>query len=381
VQQSNTKKAHLNNSSTSTRIITALLVNEGDHQVRQLFAKIGAEIESIEREGIHIDGIHYTFEFYLTSDYKMLELLFGLGGASATYCCIYCLVEQRQLLLWEEFPLRSLEDMKNFAHPLVGLSEKEIKKLSPKHYSQKYSPILNLSLDRTIVDILHLKMNMGKKFEDIRRRMMQELSHDESLKEAKKSYKKMKINRKLTGLNGKQTEKIFDDIEEFSRCVAGHSKYEELKKCMRDFWQLFDIMRQHIVSESQIYEFEYQAPMWGERMKTHFGEYIQRFVYLHVFVMHGGRLMRRFGGLSKWSCEGFEHVNHVMKELKFKSTNHGGGKRKQGSCMAELAQAAKKVNAKGAKVGKQVTNKQTKCSICKQTGHNKITCNNKENVT
>jgi len=67
------------------------------------------------------------------------------------------------------------------------------------------------------------------------------------------------------------------------------------------------------------------ARMFGSRMAHYFGEYVTTFVYVHIFVMHGSELLRIHNdGLGRWSCEGFEHVNYVLKELRIRSTSHGG---------------------------------------------------------
>jgi len=68
-----------------------------------------------------IDEIKRDCVFRLCSDYKMLRLMYGLGGASSTYCCIYCNVKQGDMLEFKECEKRTLGEMKEAARRLEEL--------------------------------------------------------------------------------------------------------------------------------------------------------------------------------------------------------------------------------------------------------------------
>jgi hypothetical protein len=245
-----------NNSSKYTKIICAVHQKESENSIEGLMKLSIDEIEEIKKNGLDVDGVRHNFVFKLSSDYKMIRLLYGLGGAASTYCCIYCDVKQKELLKYEnknkerklqdlilaskrlEEKLEAIERKKRSSNnipvvtnnitPTIPNDDKESKKKKKRkpltqrekeskkseYMNQKYPPIVTFEISDCIIDILHLKINMTRKFEDIRNSMCEELGN-ERVALAKKIDKELKIYRKITGLTGKQGEKIFRNVDKW----------------------------------------------------------------------------------------------------------------------------------------------------------------------
>jgi hypothetical protein len=156
--------------------------------------------------------------------------------------------------------------------------------------------------------------------------------------------------------------------------VSDHPLWSLLKLVMQTFWVLYGILRKEGTEETEIQEFEQMAVEFGKLMVFGFEKHIQKFVYLHLLVKHCGDLMRQNGGLGKWSCEGFEHINHVLKELRSKLSSHGGGRNNIGRSFQALTQGVKRVNAKSTERLVSLPKRQYKCGMCHKQGHNSSTC-------
>ena len=58
--------------------------------LKETMTAINAEIESLQSEGLNIDGSNIKFTFYLGADYKFILLVCGMQVANSNHACVFC---------------------------------------------------------------------------------------------------------------------------------------------------------------------------------------------------------------------------------------------------------------------------------------------------
>ena len=105
---------------------------------------------------MNVDGQEIKTELYLGGDYKFILLMLGLKGATSNYACAWCKTHKNDR--W-----RINNDYTSYNTPPLARTLKEMFEMSKKsrdNYCCDKQPILNIPLDRIVVDELHLMLRI-----------------------------------------------------------------------------------------------------------------------------------------------------------------------------------------------------------------------------
>jgi hypothetical protein len=84
------------NSDNTTRPLRVAWCGESHDTVIPML-HIQDEVNDLKKNGMDIDGKHYTFTFNYCADYKNVLLAYGKGGSGSSHPCIWCNGERKTL--------------------------------------------------------------------------------------------------------------------------------------------------------------------------------------------------------------------------------------------------------------------------------------------
>ena len=130
---------------------------ESYHTIKESFQSLFNEVNDLTAKGkMNVDGQEIQTELYLGGDYKFILLMLGLKGATSNYACAWCKTHKNDR--W-----RINNDYTSYNTPPLARTLKEMFEMSKKsrdNYCCDKQPILNIPLDRIVVDELHLMLRI-----------------------------------------------------------------------------------------------------------------------------------------------------------------------------------------------------------------------------
>ena len=327
---------------------TLLAILQGDENydlLKQSCSVVFDEVNSVIREGITIDGVNYKPEIFLGGDLKFLQTLQGLNvnSANAYYSCPICKVHiDNRSDLTKEWDFYHSSDMRRdyttYCECIMG---------------QKYQPLIQVDTDHIVPCLLHgllrihdvlngnvilemVQRDGRAKVDGQPQRFIRDFvelvrSCGVTYNVWEKTDSKKNIKHESTSLTGGAKLKVLELLPDKLR--KSDLLYEESKEqicCLwEDFLSLFTKVA-HCSSEDAQEVFN-QSKSWVENFHntpSRFGYSSSRMTpYMHIFCHHFPYYVSMYGGVSKYSGQGMEKLNDIVKFIHHRKTSRWDGEK------------------------------------------------------
>ncbi|CAC5386550.1 unnamed protein product [Mytilus coruscus] len=295
----------------------------------------------LSREKWHIAGTDINVKYFVSSDMKFIQLLLGLGSCTGEYACPWCKVSKNER--------SNLSFHWNFYHePSIARTVEEIAqeaKQNKKRFGCKHAPFLNLSVDQYIPDELHLMLRVT----DILLRNLindaKDLDSDLKLKRLPQTNLK-KLTELIQGcevafsfltnkageldwtsLSGSEKVKLLNQLPDQLLLQDGVIRDEtrnDVVSLWKDLLFLYKYINESTDCGSIVLE---KNKVWVENFlkigsKFRNGYNLHNVTpYMHCFVYHLPYFVENFGPLKKFSGQGVEKNNDIVKQIHQKKSN------------------------------------------------------------
>ncbi|XP_067025668.1 uncharacterized protein [Acropora muricata] len=130
-------------------------------EVKTCLNPVFAQVSDLKQNGIKLDGIHYTVEWYCCSDWKFLAMVYGLNSATGEYFCIwYCCTKAKIC----DFSIQDWPIERDLQQCIKNSAEKT----TDGRKGSIHEPIISIPFTQVIVDTLHLFLRiMGLLFHQV----------------------------------------------------------------------------------------------------------------------------------------------------------------------------------------------------------------------
>ncbi|XP_053374155.1 uncharacterized protein LOC123545375 [Mercenaria mercenaria] len=320
---------------TDQKVLAIVNCDENHDNVKKCFGPLFDEINELSSAGVITVGEEsYNIEIMVGGDMKFIQLLLGLNGSIGTYACPWCKVakDNRGDMTFPEGYYHTLEMLRTI---------QEISDLASTGKSGKQSfgvtgkPLLNIEPIRYVPDELHLLMRITDVL--LRNLIDDARSKDEYGRLTGQSCDNLDILVKAIqscGLTFKIWNAKNGDLDWTS--LSGNDKKTLLRELPdKLFFCLHEDTRDRVVSLWKEFSAIYSALCSGEGAEILFEttcQFIQNFIqigqlkrhgyhpsnvtpYMHVLAYHVPFFVKRYGGLSKFSGQGVEKTNDVIKQV------------------------------------------------------------------
>ena len=345
--------------------------------------------EAMDLEVISIDGKVYRVTWFLGGDWKFLALACGLDSATSTYACIWCKCPKTKrsdmALQW------SINDSTEGARSIKEICDKAKLPVNSKYrFNCSNKPIFPfIPMERVVIDHLHLFLRITDVLITMLIRDLQILDDlhgaQGTLPNNEKGKSLVTYQEFLNGpckikftwfidkeskrlkwrdLTGPEKIRLFKNINipELFPMLNNKNKTQKLWK---DFYSLVQQLSESECNDIDL--FDKSAKKW---VTEFVGLYQSKDVtpYIHAFSMHVSQFLHLHGNISSFTQQGLEKVNDITTKFYQRASNHHDSE--------SLKQILEKHNRLELLEhrGFSRTKQAQKCSVCRETGHNKRCC-------
>ena len=343
--------------------------------------------EFINLDTIEVNGKTIHVEKFLGGDLKFLNQVMGIDSFNSEHCCLWCKSDKKtrhdMTKHW------SMSDPEKGARTVEEITQCSKERDKSKKFNCHAPPLFrSIPVVHVVPDTLHLFMRIADqlvgqvisrlqvsdsitrvtkkhlehldKFTNISR--FQNFIHDIGIRDWHFGVKDSKLSyRSFTGVEHRKIIKHID----LKYLIPNDRKLTQI--C--DLWKNFEWLSSRWglkLSDSEIDEFESKAKQW---VSDWFRAYQAKDAtpYMHVMAYHLPEAMRLYGNIGQFCQQGLEKLNDFVTKWYFKSTNFGKNALKQVMLKQHRIQTLQGKCARNPKW-------KVKCSVCKESGHNKRTC-------
>ncbi|XP_028417141.1 uncharacterized protein LOC114541415 [Dendronephthya gigantea] len=337
-------------SAKGNRTIAVVDGKESYETMEESFGVVFQEINKIISNGkIKVDGQDIKTEFFLGGDYKFILLMLGLKGANSDYACAWCKLPKidrwrmdQHYSYFNTNPLsRSLEEIQE-------LCEK-----STNNFCCAKKPLLNIDLNHTIIDELHLLLrvtdvllenlvnecvNWDKEDEMDIMKGDERGVHLSNLVEVIRScgvsfnvWEKRDVNGRTSGqyewtsLMGHDKKILLAELPE----KMGLFLHPETSNLVAQIWRDFQVVYQQINKwepEGSVTEYWIKAKNWIKLFLQLNGKlegYERKRItpYMHIMVQHVPRFFELHHSIKQFTGQGVEKNNDVARSVVLRKSN------------------------------------------------------------
>lgn len=369
-----------------------LIVLKESEDYKSMKAGLGDLIKEVESLKTITVGEHtFAIEYFMGGDWKFLAMATGLDSASSTFACIWCKcpADQRANTIkkW------SITDAVSGARTIEENIRLCSSAPSTKRFNVSNLPLFpSIPLTNIIVDNLHLFLRVSDVLIDLLivelRRLdrvdkVTRISSLEKLAYLAKFQKAVK-DIGISGFTfwiGRESKKLK------WRTFTGPEKLLLLKKLnlielfpeaeniqeIQDLWhELLAVncclsVRPEHMQPTHAYDFESKA---RDFVKKFTNIYPSKHVtpYMHTMM---NQFMELHGSVLPFTQQGMEKYNDTMTKDYFRATSHRGEQ-----CLIQILQKQNRLELLETKAVKRKKRFDITCSLCKEHGHNRLTCQN-----
>lgn len=344
---------------------------------------------------LEVEEENYTIEFFLGGDMKFLLMACGLNSANGEYACIWCKCPSHQR--FDISKSWSLTDPEKGARTISEIKEMASKKRRGSKYGCVEQPLFpSIPISHVVIDTLHLLLRISDVLMNL---LLADLErHDELKKLNLKEFDPSKLpymakfqaflnddcgipfeiminekkEAKWRDLMGPEKHVLLQKIS-IPTLFPELSKAEERQEIWTQFYHLYKRICAESFSKDNIDHLQADLKQW---MTTFLAVYQSRHVtpYMHSFICHVPEFLTLYGNLTQFTQQGMEKLNDTSTKYYFRATNHH---KKDSAALSQLLLKRNRVEELEDQ-GNIRQKRNLSCSICKESGHNKKTCPNKE---
>ena len=296
--------------SRSPQLVGISAQKEDYNTLKPAMDEINAEIDSIQKEGIEVDGQLIRFSFYLCADYKFLLLVCGFKEANSKFACIFC-------------------ESANSAYHKKGQKRREkICKGCIGVFRDNLLPAI--PADRVVVDVLHLFLRTSDKLFML---ICREVPGENLRDFVDKLRENISCRGKIVFSDGKVDFRNLDSndrrkILEFfatSTCLAdilGKTRGAQIRILMVKYLKVLEMLR----SSDDAAVVETECATFASMFLTLYQSSMVT-PYLHIVQNHCHEIVQRVGCLNAFTQQQVEKLNHMATAAYFSATNFKDGMR------------------------------------------------------
>ena len=328
-----------------------------------------------------VDGNIVHVDKYLGGDLKFLNQVTGIASFAATHSCLWC-----------KCPKDLRFDMsQNWSMSDPSLGARTIEEIcalaKKKRLGCTRQPLFtSVPIVKTVPDTLHLFIRIADQLiyqiikflqdkDEFVKLTAEKLKTCRHLNRFEKFVKEIRINDwnfwikdgklEYDSFTGPEHRRIMAKIN-FQELIPDHPKLNLIESLWSRFGSLMDKLDQDM-SNDQIDEFEKEAKQWCEMYGKEV--YLSKDVtpYMHILAFHLPEAMRLHGNVVNFCQQGLEKLNHLVTKWYFRSTNFGKNALKQ------IMHKQQRIRTLEGHCRRPPAFNMT-CTKCKNTGHNKRTC-------
>ena len=294
----------------------------------QCLNELAFEIDNFNDEIIVRDKV-FKIKKKFGGDWKFLASILGLRGANGKNPCLYCKwensKEKAKTPIGKEWSVTDVSKKARSIKEAIALAENNIQK---DGYARM--PIFkSIDTQDYVVDMLHLFLRITDKLEALFFLDLEQLDYLNKTKTQQKYLNDLKekfnINKpfyvkenhiELSSLMGPQKERLFQNIN-VKDYANEHEKINEIEKIWKDFWIIYNEIRDNNFSPDQI---KMRTDEWWQTFKQVYHESHET-PYIHVFVNHLQELSELHGDINNYNQQGLEKLNDLTTTHFFRNTN------------------------------------------------------------
>ncbi len=328
----------------SSRSHIALAIMQGKEDYDTMLSccrPVLQELKDVLSNGITIEGTHYQPHMHLGGDMKFLQTILGINvsSSSAYYSCIYCCVHK--------------DDRADMSFDLdyysTGKLRRDYKKPFKAGLGHKYETLIIIDLDDIVpctlhlllrvTDVLEMALIQEMKQRDIKARIEKEPQRFltglvDMINSIGISYRvwekseKGKTSEQKTSLTGTAKLKLLQELPDklMSSDLLHENTKQQICQLWKDFLKLYSIINHGPLPDPQ--ELFKQCKKWILDYQT-IGKkrlgYETVTPYMHILVYHIPHFTSLHGTLAKFSGQGVEKLNDVVKKIHHQKTNKWDG--------------------------------------------------------
>ena len=302
------------------------------------------EVNEMIEKGLDVEGTHYSPEIFLGGDLKFILTVQGMNVncSTANHCCPFCIIHK-------DHRGDTSKDL-NFYHGQEW--KRNFKTHCEIKNGQKEQPLVKIDIDHIVPCLLHGLLRVMDVLErnlilemvqrDARAKIDGKKEHYlndliELIRSCGVSYnvwevKEGKKTHESTALTGGAKLKVLENLPDKLR--KSNLLYEKTKDKICSLWEGFlnlYIKVNHSSSEDASDVFD-EAKVW---IQTFHGVGEKRFgysfnnttPYMHIFLYHFPHYLEMYGALSRFSGQGMEKLNDLVKFVHHRRTSRWDGEK------------------------------------------------------
>ena len=349
------------------------------------YENLAAALVDICKEGeqlksITINDKSYEIEMYLGGDLKFLAMVCGIEAANCQHACIWwkCPASQR----WNMSNEWSITDTAKGARTIEEITKFASTKQHKFNCSRK--PLFPfIPIHRVIIDTLHLFLRISDVLINL---LIRDLRTVDGINKTSNDDKYINIyadflnnqckirfhwttdktskSLKWRDLTGPEQIRLFKNIN-IPSLFPSLPRKDEIQQVWTKFYSLIQALNTKGCDPEK---FAVDVKQWVEDFVS---IYQTKDVtpYMHAFAKHVPEFLQlHHGNISIFSQQGLEKLNDVSTKHFQRSTNH-----RNEEALKQMLQKANRIEILRDN-GHERSKRQQKCSICKNTSHNKRTC-------
>ena len=364
-------------------LLAVLKVPEKYEHLKDALPELVSEIR--DTKSVVVAEKEYALTFYLGGDLKFLNQVMGIDSFGCKYPCLWCKCPSE--LRWDTTQKWSM------INPVEGArTNAEIVAMaagSKKHaYNCSHPPLFeNVEVACVVPDTLHLFLRIADQLMSQLIAYLRQLDNTDkvctkfsgdrckNMVKFEEFVQSLKIEwnffidreqKKISSrdFTGPEYVKIFSQID-LDSLIPQHPKLGLIKTLWRDFQCINEQLTKNL-SPDDIDHFEVFCRSW---VKTYTEVYQRKDItpYMHVLMNHIPEALKIHGCIAKFSQQSLEKLNDITTCWFFRSTNHRGT-----SALKQIMLKQHRMRLLRTKCQRQSV--ASRCSRCKQRGHNKRTC-------
>ena len=360
----------------------------GNHSVAifkmaENYENLAAALEDICNEGkqlksITIDDKSYEIETYLGGDLKFLAMVCGIDAANCEHACVWCKCPRLQR--WDMSQEWSISDITKGARTVEEIARFASMKQQKFNCSRK--PLFSfIPIHRVIIDTLHLFLRISdvlinllirdlRTADGINRdgdkyiKVYEQFLNDKCKIRFHWSTDKISKSLKWRDLTGPEQIRLFENIN-IPFLFPNLSNKDQLQELWNKF---YNTIRELNKKECDPSNFETKAKEWVRLFIT---IYQKKDVtpYMHAMAQHVPEFLQLHkGNIVQFTQQGLEKLNDVSTKIYQRLSNH-----RDHEALKQMLQKMNRIELLRDQGYERDIRKQ-KCSVCKDTTHNKRTC-------
>lgn len=284
-------------------------VGETYEALKATMTDINTEIETLQNEGLDIDGCNFKFTFYVGADYKFILLVCGMQAANSNHACVFC-------------------DAKKCDYRSPGKARSRLCPGQPGVSRQNLLPAI--PLERIVIDDLHMYLRTSDRLLFSIRREIPEGRVNEFVEVIRS---KITCRGKITARDGKvefsnldkaDRQKIISFLSS-SSCLLdflGQQRGMKLRLLLLKFVKVIDLA----ASSTDIDSFQCETTTLLKMFLSVFQSTMIT-PYFHILFFHVGEIIGRIGSLQIFTQQQVEKLNHSVTSSYYHTTNFKNGMR------------------------------------------------------